>query len=85
MLCPYCKKEINDHLIRSEGARLMNASRMKRQRDPETMRKIARIGGSRPKTAATRKRQRKTIEAQQAEIRRLTEELAKRDSPKRPK
>ena len=83
MFCPHCKREIDDHLVRSEGARLMNASRMKRQRDPSVMRAIGQIGGRRPKTRAGRKRERQTIEAQQAEIRRLSAELAKQNSAKR--
>jgi hypothetical protein len=78
MRCPYCNKEIADELIRSEGARLMNASRTDVRRDPEMMRRIGRMGGSMSKTK--RSRSRKTIEFQRAEIRRLSEELAQQQN-----
>jgi hypothetical protein len=76
MLCPFCKRAINDELIRSEGARLMNFSRTKRKRDPKLMREIGGIGGRRPKTPAGRRKRKKEIEEYQAQVRRLSAELA---------
>jgi hypothetical protein len=81
MRCPHCNKDIDDDLIRSEGARLMNASRTDVRRDPEMMRRIGRMGGSIPKTK--RSRHRKTIELQRAEIRRLSEQVAQQNATKR--
>lgn len=55
----------------------MNASRSKRKRDPKLMREIGRTGGRRPKTPAGRRKRKKEIEEYQAEVRRLSAELAK--------
>ena len=55
----------------------MNFSRTKRTRDPKQMREIGRTGGRRPKTPAGRRKRKKEIEEYQAEVRRLTAELAR--------
>jgi ribosomal protein L44E len=79
MECPNCKFQIDDELIRSEGARLMNLSRINRRRKQD-MSELGRIGGSRPKTPAGRRKRKKEIEEMEAEIRRLRGELAKVNS-----
>lgn len=83
MLCPHCQKKIDDELIRHEGARLMNASRTNRARDPKVMSEIGRTGGRRPKTAAGRKARKKEIADYQAEIRALKMALANNTRVKR--
>ncbi|HEX3445804.1 MAG TPA: hypothetical protein VHS80_13895 [Chthoniobacterales bacterium] len=79
MLCPHCQKEIDDELVRSEGARLMNLSRINRRRKQD-MSALGRVGGKRPKTAAGRRKRKKEIEEYEAEIRRLRGELSKVNS-----
>lgn len=74
MLCPFCQKKIPDAVVRSEGARLMNAARTQKSRDPELMRRLGRLGGKKPKKRKSKATQ---LDEARAEIRRLSEQLAK--------
>jgi hypothetical protein len=62
MECPHCHKTIDDALIRTAGARLMNAARQDRSRDKRFLKKISKKGGETMRRRAEARRRNKQLD-----------------------